>query len=584
MPLPLDGILVADFSRVLAGPLCTQLLGDEGARVVKVEEPRRGDETRRWGPPFEGDTATYFLSINRNKESLAVDLRTEEGSALAKLLIARSDVVVDNFLPSQRAALGLEDVLTLNPRAVHCSIAGYDGDTAEANTPGYDLLAQAGAGLMAITGDPAGEPTKTGVALSDVLTAHYAHGAICAALYARGRTGRGARIEVSLFSATLASMINVAQGALMTGEEARRYGNAHPSIVPYQVFHASDRPFAIGGGTDRHFRLLCERVIARPELARDERFVTNAGRVTNRDVLIPLLEGIFRVRPAAEWVARCREVSIPASLVQGVLEALRSEAAQPLIDERRLLRNPVRFDGERFPIRTAPPLLGEQTDALVNELTFAAAIFDFDETIIDLEPQHAAAHDALCREMGSSFDELPDSIRLASGRRIIDDIRDMRAYFRWTEAEDELFARRQRHFEEACRTAALEPMPGVREVVRALRRRGIPLAITSSAVREAIETILERLGLRDDFALIVDGSEVRSGKPDPEAYLLTARRLAVEPSRCVVFEDSHVGVVAAKRAGMFCIAVRNPRAQTVQDLSAADIILDNMSAARSLFP
>lgn len=364
MTLPLDGLLVADFSRVLAGPLCTQLLGDEGARVLKVEEPRGGDETRRWGPPFHGDVSTYFLSVNRNKESIAIDLRQDR--ELANALIEHADVVIDNFLPSQREAL-LGDVLAINPKAIHCSITGFDADTSEANTPGYDLLAQAGAGLMSITGEAEGEPSKAGVALADVLTAHYAHGAILAALFARERTGRGARLEVSLFGATLASLVNVAQGALVTGEEARRYGNAHPSIVPYQLFHAADRTFAIGGGTDRHFRAICENVIERPDLARDERFATNAARVANRDVLVPLLDEIFRSRPAGEWLTRLKAAGVPSSPVRGVLEALRSDTAKPLIvdlGEYEAVSHPVRFDGRRLPVRTLPPRLGEHTDAV----------------------------------------------------------------------------------------------------------------------------------------------------------------------------------------------------------------------------
>ena len=373
-PLPLSGILVADFSRVLAGPFCTQLLADEGARVIKVEEPSGGDETRRWGPPFLGDFSTYFLSVNRGKESLALDLRSDEGKRLARALIERADVVIDNFLPAQRHALGLSD---LPERVIHCSISGFDGDTAEANTPGYDLLAQAASGLMAITGDPAGEPAKVGVALADVLTGHYAHGAICAALYARERTGRGARLEISLFSAALASLVNVAQGSLATGHEARRYGDAHPSIVPYQLFHGSDREFAIGGGTDRHFRFLCERVIERPELAADARYATNGARVAHREELVTLLEGIFRTQPADVWVARCRAASIPASLVQGVLEALRSEPARPLVGTiehpdagaYETIRHPVRFDGERLPLGSAPPRLGQHTEAIVRELS-----------------------------------------------------------------------------------------------------------------------------------------------------------------------------------------------------------------------
>jgi crotonobetainyl-CoA:carnitine CoA-transferase CaiB-like acyl-CoA transferase len=370
---PLHGLLVADFSRVLAGPLCTQMLGDMGARVIKVEEPGRGDETRRWGPPFLGDVATYFLSVNRNKESLALDLQSDEGRDIARRLIERADVVVDNFLPAQRRRLGLDDATQINPRVVHCSITGFDPDTPDADTPGYDLLAQAGAGLMSITGDPAGEPSKTGVALSDVLTAHHAFGAITAALVARERSGRGARLEISLFSATLASLVNVAHGALATGEEAQRYGNAHPSIVPYQLFHASDRSFAVGGGTDRHFRLLCESVIERTALAADERFATNAGRVAHRETLVPILDAIFRTKPAAEWITRLRAASIPCSLVQGVLEALGSPAGAHLIvdvDGRyEAVRNPIRIDGERLPIRSAAPRLGEHTEAILEELT-----------------------------------------------------------------------------------------------------------------------------------------------------------------------------------------------------------------------
>jgi crotonobetainyl-CoA:carnitine CoA-transferase CaiB-like acyl-CoA transferase len=369
--LPLDGILVADFSRVLAGPLATQLLGDWGARVIKVEAPN-GDETRRWGPPFVGDVSAYFLSINRNKESIAIDLKSEEGAEVARHLIERADVVVDNFLPEQKDSLHFAP-REINPRLVHCTIAGFDSDTDDANTPGYDLLAQAGSGLMSITGDAAGEPMKIGVALADVLTAHYAFGAICAAL----RAGEGTSIEVSLFSATIASLVNVAQNVLVTGKEAARYGNAHPSIVPYQAFHGSDRMFAIGVGTDRHFAQLCERVLRRPELARDERFATNTQRVKHREILVTILEDAFRDRTAAQWVARCRRAAIPASLVRGVREALRTPAARaliasvkrPEIGDYNAIRNPVRINGERLDIGSPPPSLGQHTKAIVQELT-----------------------------------------------------------------------------------------------------------------------------------------------------------------------------------------------------------------------
>lgn len=376
--LPLDGILVADFSRVLAGPLCTQMLADAGARVIKIEEPLRGDETRRWGPPFIDGISAYFLSVNRGKESLALDLRSERGAQVAERLLARADVVVDNFLPAQRVALGVADVRERFPRIVHCSIGGYDRDTPDAETPGYDLLAQAGAGLMSITGDANGDPMKAGVALSDVLTAHHALGAINAALFARERTGDGASIEISLFSATLTSLVNVAQNALVTNEEAKRYGNAHPSIVPYQAFRGSDRMFAIGVGTDRHFRALCESVLNDDALARDERFATNAARVANRDALIADLQQRFASAPAETWIARCRKANVPASLVQGVREALRSDAGRTLVQTIEhpelgtydAVRNPLLIDGEPLPIRSAPPALGQHNATILRELGF----------------------------------------------------------------------------------------------------------------------------------------------------------------------------------------------------------------------
>jgi HAD superfamily hydrolase (TIGR01509 family) len=208
----------------------------------------------------------------------------------------------------------------------------------------------------------------------------------------------------------------------------------------------------------------------------------------------------------------------------------------------------------------------------------AAAIFDFDETIIDLEPQHTAAHEALCRAMGSDYARMPESFRTGSGRRIIDDIRDMRAFFGWTKSEDELMSMRLRDFDDACRTSALELMPGAAKAIRDLHDLGVPLAIASSAVGSSIEILLRRFGLRDCFDLIVDGGEVEHGKPDPEAYLLTAEKLGVDARECVVFEDSHVGVMAAKRAGAFCVAVRNRRALVYQDLSAADLVLESFEA------
>ena len=211
---------------------------------------------------------------------------------------------------------------------------------------------------------------------------------------------------------------------------------------------------------------------------------------------------------------------------------------------------------------------------------FAAAIFDFDETIIDLEPQHTAAYDALCRHYGCDYASMPEEFRTGSGRRIIDDIRELRAFFRWQAGEEAVFAKRQQLFDDICRTAPLEPMRGIREAIGQLRAANLTLAITSSSVASSIDTILRRLDLRDAFSLIVDGSEVVHGKPDPEAYLVTARKLGLEPRRCIVFEDSEVGVLAARRAGMYCVAVRNPRAQTRQDLSAANVIVEVLTSER----
>ncbi len=366
MKRPLDDIVVADFSRVLAGPFCTQLLADAGARVIKVEEPGRGDETRRWGPPFVHGVSAYFLSINRNKESMTLNLKSDEGRAVAQRLIERADVVVENFLSL---------TLPRNPRAIHCRISGFDDDT-----PGYDLLAQAESGLMSITGERGGEPMKSGVALSDVLTAHYAFGAICAALHARGRSGEGVDIEVSLFGATVASLVNVAQNALLAGKEAKRWGNAHPSIVPYQLFHAADRPLVIGCGTDRHFALFCTKVVRRPELVADRRFATNAQRVKHRAALIAILEAELAKKRAARWVDACRRASVPASLVRGVREALRTPSGRalvdtidhPLVGRYEAVRNPVKLAGRRPPAGHPPPTLGQHTEALLRELGYRA--------------------------------------------------------------------------------------------------------------------------------------------------------------------------------------------------------------------
>lgn len=366
-PLPLEDLLVVDFSRILAGPLCTMMLGDAGARVIKVEEPELGDETRRWGPPFIGGESAYYLSVNRNKETVAIDLKSEEGRARASSLIEQADVVVDNYLDPQKERLGLtaRQIRNLNSRVVHCSIRGFDPDSPEADLPGFDLLAQAAGGLMAITGEPAGRPMKVGVALADVLTAHYAHGAILHSLYARERNGEGASIELSLFGCTVASLVNVGQSYLVTGEEAKRYGNEHPSIVPYQTFRALDGELAIGAASDRQFQALCERVLDTPELAGDARFRTNDQRVAQRETLGGMIERITQTRRVDDLITRCRAANVPAAPVARISSILgeRDRPGRPVesvehpsIGTLEMVRSPIVRNGRRYPIRSAPPV------------------------------------------------------------------------------------------------------------------------------------------------------------------------------------------------------------------------------------
>ncbi len=353
MSPPLEGALVLDLSRVLAGPFCTMMLADLGARVIKVEHPQEGDVTRGWGPPYDAGSglSAYFLSVNRNKESIALDLGSASGAESVRLLARRADVLVENFPPGglEKFGLSLAALRRENPRLVTASITGYGARGLDAGAPGFDLLAQAGAGLMAITGTPESGPTKVGVAVSDLLAGCYAAIGILAALSARGRTGRGTHVETDLFSATLASLINVAQSALLTGDEAKRHGNTHPQIVPYRTFEASDGGFVLGVGTDRQFERLAA-LVGRPEWAQDGRYRTNDARVVNRRALEAELMKIFQREARQTWVSRCRAAGIPAGPVRGPLEALRSETARALqlVFESRgvdFVASPIRVEG-----------------------------------------------------------------------------------------------------------------------------------------------------------------------------------------------------------------------------------------------
>ncbi len=379
---PLEGVVVLDLSRVLAGPVATMVLADLGARVVKVEDPRGGDFSRGWKPPELEGEAAYFLSVNRRKESAAVDLGTEAGAEFVRRWAKKADVLVENFLPGalERRGIGVESLRALNPRLVVCSISGAGDVGPEAGEPGFDLLAQGATGLMWITGPPDGGPHKVGVAVVDVLAGWSAVTAILGALHARGRDGAGAHVKTNLVSTGLAALVNVAGSALVTGREATRHGNSHATIEPYRAFEASDGGFLLAVGTDRQFEALCGKVLGREDIARDARFSTNAARVVNRKELVPILASLFVKEPRATWLQRFKSAGIPAGPVAGVLEAIRSPQATALGSVLETTRNgrtvltirpPFFLDGFADPAPEAPPRLGEDTERLFAEVGLA---------------------------------------------------------------------------------------------------------------------------------------------------------------------------------------------------------------------
>ena len=323
--LPLEGVRVLDLSRVLAGPYATMVLGDLGADVLKVEHPERGDDTRHWGPPFAGGESAYFLSINRNKRSIGVDLKDPDGLERVEKLAAGADVVIENWRRGalEKLGLGYEKLKGANPDLVYCSITGF-GPGPDEERPGYDVLVQARGGGMGITGQPGGEPTKVGVAIADIVCGLFASNAILAALHRRSVTGEGARIEVPLFESTLGWLANRGQEYLTSGKDTGLIGNAHPSIVPYQTFDAADRPLVVAVGNNTQFANLCE-VIGRPGLAEDERFATNPDRVANREALIPELQREFGGRSANEWADELRAAGVPSGPVNTLADVMADE-------------------------------------------------------------------------------------------------------------------------------------------------------------------------------------------------------------------------------------------------------------------
>jgi crotonobetainyl-CoA:carnitine CoA-transferase CaiB-like acyl-CoA transferase len=374
MALPLSGVRIVDLSRVLAGPYCTMVLADLGADVIKVERPQGGDETRTWGPPFAGGEAAYYLSVNRGKRSCAIDLSHEEGRALALELCAGAAAVIENFKVggADRLGVGYEQVRERNQRIVYCSITGFGSLREPPGRPGYDFVAQAETGLMSITGAEDGPPYKVGVALVDVLAGLHAAAAILAGLHG----GEGARVEVPLLDSGLAGLVNVAQNALVTGREPERHGNAHPNIVPYQDFETATGRIAVAAGNDGLFRSLC-RVLGIDELAEDERFATNAGRVQNRRELIPLLHERLRERPAEEWVEALDAAGVPVGEVRTVPDALAAAARagrpatlsveHPSAGSLDLVASPI-WGATDPSAATPPPLLGEHTAEVLGEL------------------------------------------------------------------------------------------------------------------------------------------------------------------------------------------------------------------------
>ena len=378
--LPLAGIRVLDLSRVLAGPMCGMVLGDFGAEVIKVEHPDRGDDTRDWGLRVGKTETAYFNSMNRNKRSITLDLQKPEAVQIVLDLARQCDVVIQNFKfgGAEKMGLGYEQIKAVRPDIIYCSITGYDRSGPEAARPGYDLVVQGEAGLMAINGEADQPPLKFGVAAVDMFTGMYSAQAILAALFQRQKTGRGRHVEMALFDCGLMITAYYGLEAMLMQKDPPRYGNAHPSIVPYGVFDAEDGPLVITVGNNAQFERFCREVIDRPDLADDERFKTNLGRGANREALMSEILRELGRRSRQLLLQRLKAAGIPCGEVLGLYEALTSERAvrgglvteQPhrVAGSTHVMAPPYRLDGERLPVRRAPPELGEGTRDVLSSL------------------------------------------------------------------------------------------------------------------------------------------------------------------------------------------------------------------------
>ncbi len=373
---PLDGITILDLTRVLSGPYCTMMLADLGARVIKIEQPGRGDDTRAWGPPFVGSESAYFLSINRNKESVTINLKAEQGRELVMRLLERADILVENFRPGAMARLGLdyERLSARWPRLVYCSISGFGQAGPRRDEPGYDAVVQAEGGLMSITGPGDGAPYRLGVAVADIVTGMFAAQGITSALLARERTGRGQFVDIAMLDSTVALLTYQASSYFATDVSPVRMGNRHPSIVPYENFAASDGDFVLSVGNDAIWQSFC-RVTGLDALAHDSRFATNAARVEHYDELKPILDATLRTRARHEWIAALLAAGVPCGAVRNAGEVL----SDPQLEHRgmiatvehategsiKVLGSPLKLSATPTSVRDAPPALGQHTESVL---------------------------------------------------------------------------------------------------------------------------------------------------------------------------------------------------------------------------
>lgn len=388
---PFAGVRVLDLSRILSGPYCTMVLADFGAEVIKVERPGAGDDTRHWGPPFVGGESGYFLSINRNKKSITVDMSTPEGREIIYRLARTADVAIENFRPgtADRLGIGYERLRQENPSIIYCSISGFGQTGPYRDRPGYDALAQAMSGMMAITGEPDGPPMKHGMSIADIGAGMWAVFAIAAALYHRERTGEGQAIDVSLLDAQLSWLTYAAGNYFASGTNPGRYGSAHPNIVPYQPFATADGYIMLAVGNDRLWQQFCQAA-GRPELADQPGFRTNAERVTNRAEVVATVAAIMAQRTTAEWMEVLERVGVPAGPINTVEQILRDPHVlaremvvtlqHPTAGEVKTVGIPAKLSDTPGTVRSAPPLLGQHTDEILAELGYdAAAIADLRE-------------------------------------------------------------------------------------------------------------------------------------------------------------------------------------------------------------